>query len=472
MDVNVRLGDGLPVADAASPRHLASSVLVPKVVVMHPGTQHSHQAVLAAQQAGLLQRFVTSYYWRDQDAVSTLTRFVRRSRSLEVRYLRKRWNPEINPALVSSFPVYQLAARLLGELFTRTLGGHAPNVNHWADALYDRRVAAWLQHQPTPTVLHAFEGSAFWSLKAARRLGVRTILDVPSAYEKLINETNVERRRHGLARLRISKRIPSERELADVLLVASEYVAKCLMETGIARRRIAVVPYGVDVVRFSPPEQRRKSGPFRVLYVGRVGLHKGIEYLLEAWRIAGLEESELVFAGAVDPAVVRMVKTRPGNTRFIGQVAPPTLHRLYQSADVFVLPSLSDGFGMVLFEAMATGLPVIATTSCGAPVRDGLDGYVVASRDASAIAERLKSLYHDPDKRLQLGAQGRQRVRTAFTWQHYRRRVAAAYVALANGKPVQESINAVSEHLEPVAVPSPDAAELHAAVTYEGSSAL
>src|SRR5438876_9436740 len=93
-----------------------------RVIVLHPGRQHAQEVVLAAQHAAILQRFVTSYYWGDNDPVAGFVRRLTGSRSLEVRYLRRRWNPEIHSSLVTSFPHYHLAARLASPIARTFMG--------------------------------------------------------------------------------------------------------------------------------------------------------------------------------------------------------------------------------------------------------------------------------------------------------------------------------------------------------------
>jgi glycosyltransferase involved in cell wall biosynthesis len=115
--------------------------------------------------------------------------------------------------------------------------------------------------------------------------------------------------------------------------------------------------------------------------------------------------------------------------------------QLYLSADVFALPSLSEGSALVVYEAMAAGLPVVVTPNCGAVARDGLDGYVVPIRDPEAIGERLLFLFNHPEVRSQQGASARQWILERYTWQHYRRRVVAAYYALMHDRPIQEAVD-------------------------------
>jgi glycosyltransferase involved in cell wall biosynthesis len=109
------------------------------------------------------------------------------------------------------------------------------------------------------------------------------------------------------------------------------------------------------------------------------------------------------------------------------------VQRLFQSADLFVYPSLHEGSALAIFEAMASGLPVITTENAGSMVRDGIDGYLVKLRDPAAIAERILELHRDPERRHAMAANARQRAEQ-FTWSHYRERLGGVLDTLVAGR--------------------------------------
>jgi len=109
------------------------------------------------------------------------------------------------------------------------------------------------------------------------------------------------------------------------------------------------------------------------------------------------------------------------------------VQRLFQSADLFVYPSLHEGSALAIFEAMASGLPVITTENAGSMMRDGIDGYLVPLRDPDAIAQRIVELYRDPARRRALAMNARQRAEQ-FTWGHYRERLGSVLDALIAGR--------------------------------------
>jgi glycosyltransferase involved in cell wall biosynthesis len=137
------------------------------------------------------------------------------------------------------------------------------------------------------------------------------------------------------------------------------------------------------------------STPLKVLFLGQVTLIKGIRYLVEA---ANLLRSEPIHFDVVGPIGISQeaVKSAPSNLTFHGRTNRDHVGRWYEKADIFVLPTLSDGFALTQLEAMTYGLPVIATPNCGAVVTHDRDGLVVAPGDAGALAAGIQSYLAEP----------------------------------------------------------------------------
>jgi glycosyltransferase involved in cell wall biosynthesis len=283
-------------------------------------------------------------------------------------------------------------------------------------------------------------------LRAARAIGAVTVLDAASAHERFWAVFEAE----GIRLTnRITDAVVAERELADVILAPSEYVADCLIEHGVPDERILLVPYGVDAERFAPLV-RREDNLFRVLFVGSSAIRKGLPYLLKAWAELDLPDSELVVAGGTDLGDRRGLN---GRCRFLGQVPSAGVADWYSQSDVFVLPSLAEGSALVTYEAMAAGLPVVTTPNAGSVLEDGVHGFLVPPRDVAALRERIRELYEDPGRRRELGRAGRDLILSRYTSKHYRARIAALHRALLTGKDPARAVTEVGEdpsRLEPV----------------------
>jgi glycosyltransferase involved in cell wall biosynthesis len=185
-------------------------------------------------------------------------------------------------------------------------------------------------------------------------------------------------------------RLAAEWNEADVVFVNSQWCRNALIRQGVCADKIAVAPiaYSLGSAGASPPRISSKNDPLRVLWLGQVNLRKGIPYLMQAARL--LRDHPIEFR-VVGPIMIseKALATAPNNMRFEGPLARIEVREAYRWGDVFVLPTLSDGFAITQLEAMAHGLPVIATPNCGEVVTHGEDGMLVRAGDANAIAEAL-----------------------------------------------------------------------------------
>jgi glycosyltransferase involved in cell wall biosynthesis len=409
----------------------ATSVLVERraVVVAHPGKQHVYRTVEAAEKHRLLQFFATGGYVRDQSALGRMRGMLARllPRKSIVRGLQRRSGSAIDESRVVAFPQYEIAARLVAALDPRRA------IARHAERACDRRIARWLSTvSPAPQIVHGFEGGALATFGAAAAIGATRLLDVPSAHEHYVQVLLEEGEPVDIGE---TARIVAERELADVLLAPSDYVRRGLIANGVSNDRIVELPYGTDVTRFWPGE-RQQDGVFRALFVGQLSIRKGVRYLLDAWESLRLPNAELVLAGAAAASFEPVLHPYRGSFVRAGFLGQHELAELYRSADVFLFPSLADAWPLAVADAMASGLPVVTTSSTGVPVRDGIDGFIVAPRDVEALEQKIELLFRQPELRMELGRNARAWVESRYTWEHYEHRLAALYRELLGGSSV------------------------------------
>ncbi len=235
-------------------------------------------------------------------------------------------------------------------------------------------------------------------------------------------------------------------ERADLVMVTSRYCAAVAQrEYGVPEERLAVVPEPIDLDAwdelFARAARRDASGGV-VLSVARMYRRKRIEDLLRAAAISRdrsvAAQVRIVGRGPEWPAIERLhVELGLGDSvQFLGDVSRERLAEEYVNADVFCLPSVQEGFGIVFLEAMAAGLPVLACRAAAVPevVLDGITGVLVPPRDPPALAEALAALLRDGERARSLGQMGRARV-AAFT----PRRVAEQFVGAVRSKGIDPS---------------------------------
>jgi glycosyltransferase involved in cell wall biosynthesis len=227
--------------------------------------------------------------------------------------------------------------------------------------------------------------------------------------------------------------VETHRELwtcSDLVLAPSAFVAEGIVELGGPAEKIRLVPYGISE-SLTGLEPAPVAG--RVLFVGQVGLRKGSHYLAEAARILKRRHvaCEVRVVGEVPAALARNALF--DGPVYIGQVPRSEVQREFLAADIFVLPSLAEGSATAHLEALACGLPVIATPNAGTVVRHETEGLIVPIRDARALADAIELLVTDRALRDRLSQAARLRA-ASFTWPHYRDRLLAA-LAPANCLP-------------------------------------
>lgn len=213
------------------------------------------------------------------------------------------------------------------------------------------------------------------------------------------------------------KRRETEWNLSSLVVVNSEWSKKALMEQGVPAKKISVISLAYEPPSVSPSFRSSEDASLNVLWLGSVNLTKGIQYLMQAARL--LQEESIRF-DVVGPLEItdEAVQSSPGDMCFWGGVPRDQTSKFYQDADVFVLPTLSDGFAITQLEAMAHGCPVITTPNCGRVVTPEEDGLLVPSRDAEALAKALLRCAQD---REMIATMSRKAQRTAqrFTLDAY-----------------------------------------------------
>jgi glycosyltransferase involved in cell wall biosynthesis len=246
-----------------------------------------------------------------------------------------------------------------------------------------------------------FTSASLEALKAANRIGIRTVLDQIDAAGIAFDLATEEEGRfpklsHGsLPRpSRYFARVSEEWQQASQVIVNSQWSKRALMREGVPEAKIAVVPLAFDPGR-GGRVRLAWTGELKVLWLGALSLQKGLGYAIQAAeKLLGLPVS-FTFAGPCDVRKSGLVL--PSNCQYIGAVPRPEARRLYDEHDVFIFPTLSDGFGLTQVEALGFGLPVIATPCCGEVVEHEKSGLLIPPRDAKSLAEGIQRLIEDPD---------------------------------------------------------------------------
>jgi glycosyltransferase involved in cell wall biosynthesis len=264
------------------------------------------------------------------------------------------------------------------------------------------RWAADKANQINPKLCYAFTQVGLDTLKWAKRNAVPSALESPNGHIRNFLEVYEQEaarwcgvKFRGHPSHEMVSRVEEEYETADRIRVSSEWSKKTMVERGIPADKIDVLQQPVDLNRFRPADKSGDcKGPLRLCFVGSLDLRKGFVYLLQAMRLIGPDRTELEIVGATGSRSDAKLFARERRGLNVTAAAGDPL-TAYHRAELFVLPTLEDGSPFAAAEAMACGLPVVVTDTCGAAewVKQGTTGWIVSPRDSESLARALEAAF-------------------------------------------------------------------------------
>ena len=365
-----------------------------QVVVAHKGAREHFLAARALHRRGALAALVTDWY--APPATAPLRRLPGLGRTM-ARALGAT-APDLPRDRVLALNAFGLRSRWTLRQADRA--GRLLEAMRDDDQRFAQRVAAL--PLPPHDVLFAYSYAALEALQAARARGARTVVDQidPGRVEwDLVQEETLRWPDYAQPEPAPApgyyERAQAEWRAADMTVVNSEWSRRALVQQGADPRRIAVLPLAYEAGPAPSPPPAAGPRELTVLWLGSVILRKGIPYLVEAARLLADAPVEFSVVGSMQiPAAARAAA--PANITWRGPVPRNEVGASYAQADVFVLPTVSDGFALTQLEALAHGVPVVTTPNCGEVVEDGRNGFIVPAREPAALAEALLRFVRDP----------------------------------------------------------------------------
>ena len=392
----------------------------------HPGgNPNSFHAALAHFEAGRLEAFCVP--WLPSRATLRCLEAVAPRPSL-VRRLARRHFAELAAA-----PTVQGRVLEWGRLIKRALGNGDERLSYEANDWLMRTMRRECR-RPAVTAVHAYEDCSLWQFKEARRLGKACIYDMPIGYYPAWEEAQANLVRQyadwvpagGLPSSHYVRpeQKREEMELADLVLAPSSFAEETIRNFH-PDKRLARAAYGVDLDFWRPAQKNSGEGVLRFIYAGQLSLRKGIPMLLDAWEAAALRDAELDLVGMWQLAEQKRL-AMPRGVHLSPPCSRTELRERYLAADVFVFPSFFEGFGLVLLEAMACGLPAIASTATAGPdVLNTSCGRLMQTGDFESLVDYMRWFSGNRDQLPEMSRAARS-MAESFTWENYRRCVAAA----------------------------------------------
>ena len=354
------------------------------------GAREHYAVPRALQLSGLLGEFITDLWIRPGTLLHSWK-----------KQLTGRFHPELATAQVIAPNAAALAFELKASLTRENGWKLISRRNEWFQKQAVTQLAR--NHHNGNHTVFAYSYAAAEIFKFARSRGWQTVLgqiDLGPADERIIADLH---KSAGIKWKPAPKeywdRWRNECSLADQIVVNSAWSRDALHGEGIPAEKLRVIPLAYEPPADSKSFQRHyprtfsSERPLRVLFLGQVNLRKGVRQLLDAVKLLARENVEFWFVG---PTQIDVPTDLP-QCKWFGVAPRVEVNRYYRDADVFIFPTLSDGFGLTQLEAQAWKLPVIASRYCGEVVTHGVNGVILEGVSAQAIADVLLEFLRSPE---------------------------------------------------------------------------
>ncbi len=342
---------------------------------------------------------------------------------------------KIDGKLIKSF--------FLKEFLQRSFFNRLFNIDDYLTEYFDYRASSNLDFDDLD-ILIGWSSFSYRSFLKAKNKRCISVLERGSTHIEYQNQILIEE--YKLLKLRpkkISKHIiekeKKEYELADYIMVPTEYAKKTFLDKGFSDKKIIKNHYGVDLKEFNyDRDQKEKNPKFRIIYTGTISVRKGIIYLLEAFNQLDLENSELMLIGDIEKDLTSRLNKYKKNKKIVFKksMKQSDLKKYYNISDVFVLNSIEDGFGMVILQAMACGLPVITSQNTGGSeiIEDDKNGYIIPIRSLEILKKKILFLYNNPKRCFEMGMIAKEKVNSKYSWESYGKRQIDLYLSILKNK--------------------------------------
>jgi alpha-maltose-1-phosphate synthase len=386
-----------------------------KVLLLHPGTQYSAKLALQLNRLGLLNKFITGIGFTPSDWLWRIAPAALK-RKLANRILDASITPDqvINifwPELIAWFRLNknQSMEKVLYERNRQFQNAISSRFLKESDSIIGFDTSSWIVAGEAKRLSKPF----FHDQSIAHPIEKLSIFEnLRTQYPEWIED--IPEKESPLLQLE-----KEEHDLATAIVVASTFTRNSLIKAGVSSSKIRMNPYGVGHEFFF---RKTNNGNIktRFVYLGTLGARKGLPFLLESWIDGELyQKAELWLAGPASEVAIKAVDKVPG-VRYLGRLPFNKIPSLLDSCDALVFPSFFEGFGQVILEAMAAGLPVITTDATAGPdiIENGWDGFCFPAGQRVALSNSLITLATDQRLCHEMGTRAREKAR-AFSWESY-----------------------------------------------------
>ena len=371
-------------------------------VVCQRGAREHYAVARSLAAGGNLKALVTDIWVRPSSISATLP-----------SQLTGRWHPDLHDARVLSYTLRSVARQMIRRGYRPGRTEHLVRDNDDFQTNAIRTLRA-LPRRTERVVLFSYSYAAGRLFRYAKEQGWTTVLgqiDPGPKEERVVAELTAS---HGAGSTGQQETDPAfwqnwreEVELADHVVVNSEWSRKALLEEGVAQRKTIVIPLAYEASIAARSFRRlyplcfTQDRPLRVLFLGQVNLRKGAHVLFDVCRRMRGLPIQFVIVGPLQVELPSDLRDAQ-NVRWVGRVARSRVDDYLRTADLFLFPTFSDGFGLTQLEAQSWQLPVIASRFCGDVITDGVNGRVLGEISTDSIVTVLNRFLIEPDELVRL----------------------------------------------------------------------
>lgn len=413
-----------------------------KIIVAHEGKQHSFRTAEALLQKGYLYKYITTIY----DKPHSLTRMVKHLLRGDAK---KKCASHRTDALPDEKVLQFCEWKGLLRLFLSKIPAlykHFPHYYDWLHDSFGRKVAEYaIRNNVDAVIMYDTNANECWKILKEKAPQIKRIQDVSIANRLFMKENfikdierthdeNIKVEQVELWDENNCKRYLEEIRDSEYFLIASNVVKRSMMFCGVREEHMFMAPYGVDFNKFNFVQKQPLQKPLKLVYVGQVNYRKGIHHLLKVMDSFKEDDVELFLAGGYTETTpfYQQYKDRK-NIHFLGFVTRDVLANLYQKCDVFVFPTLGEGYGLVILEALSCGVPCIVSDLAGGDdaIIEGYNGFKFEAGNDKDLRNKIQWFIDNPDNLPEYSLNSRKSVEKQ-TWQSYYDCVVKAIEATVN----------------------------------------
>lgn len=399
-----------------------------KIIVAHPGQQHSYKTAIGIKKAGMLEKYITTVYNKKFSLTYFVIKFLKGG--LKERAINRNCNELDDKDIIQFCEIDGLILLFLQRIDKRR-------------KLYDRyslyitkkfgiKVAKFgIKHSVDAIVVYDTQGTFIGRYLKKKKSNIKLIMDVSAAnldYMRNIYEKDIflcpefkDKMLMERGYLWSDKTMKYHREeliYPDAFLVPSNFVKKSLQYVSIDSNKIFVCPYGSYLVN-SKKKKKFSENKLKLIYVGNTMALKGIWYLLEAVMNFSIDDVSLTVVGSFDNSLHFFDKYL-NRVNFVGNVPHSHIEKYLLSSDVFIMPSLGEGLNLSSLEALGIGLPCILSKNTGLEeyIKDGWNGFIINIQDIDDIVFKIQWFLENMERLPEMGINAVE-TSTKLTWDNY-----------------------------------------------------